>query len=99
MQPTSSGKGDAGAGCLSPPCTNTSAWVNLEDGNVNAGYLRNAITGAGAGNCPAATAQTGNYEMASWAHKLMLDMRDYANEGGKLLVDGRNIHQAMLIKP
>ena len=57
---TSSGKGDAGAGCLSPPCTNTSAFVNLEGGNVNAGYLRNAITGAGAGNCPAATAQTGD---------------------------------------
>jgi hypothetical protein len=57
---TSSGKGDAGAGCLSPPCTNTSAWVNLEGGSANAGYLRNAITGAGAGNCPASTAQTGD---------------------------------------
>jgi hypothetical protein len=57
---TSSGKGDAGAGCLSPPCTNTSAWVNLEGGNANAGYLRNAITGAGAGNCPASTGQTGD---------------------------------------
>jgi Flp pilus assembly protein TadG len=57
---TSSGKGDAGAGCLSPPCTNTSAWVNLEGGSANAGYLRNAITGAGAGNCPASTGQTGD---------------------------------------
>ena len=38
-----------------------------------------------------ATAQTGSYEMAPWSHKLMLQMRDYANEGGKLLVDGRNI--------
>lgn len=57
---TSSGKGDAGAGCLSPPCTNTSAWVNLEGGSANAGYLRNAITGAGSGNCPASTAQTGD---------------------------------------
>lgn len=57
---TSSGKGDAGAGCLSPPCTNTSAWVNLEGGSANAGYLKNAITGAGAGNCPASTGQTGD---------------------------------------
>jgi Flp pilus assembly protein TadG len=57
---TSSGKGDVGAGCLSPPCTNSSAWVNLEGGSANAGYLRNAITGAGAGNCPASTVQTGD---------------------------------------
>lgn len=57
---TSSGKGDAGAGCLSPPCTNTSAWVNLEGGSANAGYLRNAITGAGSGNCPASTVETGD---------------------------------------
>ncbi len=42
-----------------------------------------------------ATAQTGSQEMAPWAHKLMLELRDYANEGGKLIVDGRNIHQAM----
>ncbi|MCQ7029767.1 hypothetical protein MRO55_25010, partial [Escherichia coli] len=24
----------------------------------------------------------------------MLELRDYANEGGKLIVDGRNVHQA-----
>ena len=41
-----------------------------------------------------ATAQTGSQEMAPWAHKVMLEMRDYANEGGKLIVDGRNVHQA-----
>jgi Flp pilus assembly protein TadG len=57
---TSSGKGDVGAGCLSPPCTNSAAWVNLDGGSASAGYLKNAITGAGAGNCPAATAQTGD---------------------------------------
>ena len=39
------------------------------------------------------TAQTGNYEMAPWAHKVMLELREYANNGGKLLVDGRNVHQ------
>ena len=39
------------------------------------------------------TSQTGNYEMASWAHKVMLDLREYANNGGKLLIDGRNVHQ------
>ncbi len=57
---TSSGQGDAGAGCLSPPCTNTSAWVNLDGGNVNAGYLRDAITGAATGTCPASGTQTGD---------------------------------------
>jgi Flp pilus assembly protein TadG len=57
---TSSGKGDVGAGCLSPPCTNSAAWVNLDGGSPSAGYLKNAITSAGAGNCPAATAQTGD---------------------------------------
>jgi hypothetical protein len=39
------------------------------------------------------TSQTGNYEMASWAHKVMLELREYANNGGKLLIDGRNVHQ------
>ena len=29
-----------------------------------------------------------------WSHKVMLELRDYANKGGKLLVDGRNVHQA-----
>ena len=42
---------------------------------------------------PRTTAQTGNYEMAPWAHKVMLELREYANTGGKLLVDGRNVHQ------
>ena len=28
-----------------------------------------------------------------WAHNVMLELRDYANEGGKLIVDGRNVHQ------
>ncbi len=40
-----------------------------------------------------ATAQTGSFEMAPWAHKVMIELREYANEGGKLLVDGRNVHQ------
>ena len=31
--------------------------------------------------------------MAPWAHNVMLELRDYANEGGKLIVDGRNVHQ------
>src|SRR3712207_481572 len=31
--------------------------------------------------------------LASWTHKAMIAMRDYANEGGKLIVAGRNIHQ------
>lgn len=40
------------------------------------------------------TGQTGSTEMAPWAHKVMIELREYANEGGKLLVDGRNVHQA-----
>ncbi len=40
------------------------------------------------------TGQTGSFEMAPWAHKVMIELREYANEGGKLLVDGRNVHQA-----
>jgi hypothetical protein len=40
------------------------------------------------------TGQTGSLEMSSWSHKVMLELRDYANEGGKLIVDGRNVHQA-----
>ena len=40
-----------------------------------------------------ATSQTGSYEMAPWAHKIMLELREYANNGGKLLIDGRNVHQ------
>ena len=40
-----------------------------------------------------ATAQTGSQEMAPWFHHAMLQLRDYANEGGKLIVDGRNVHQ------
>jgi hypothetical protein len=40
-----------------------------------------------------ATGQTGSQEMASWAHKVMLELREYANNGGKLVVDGRNVHQ------
>jgi hypothetical protein len=41
-----------------------------------------------------ATAQTGSNEMAPWFHHAMLELRDYANEGGKLVVAGRNVHQA-----
>jgi Zinc carboxypeptidase len=40
-----------------------------------------------------ATAQAGSMRLASWAHKTMLALRDYLNEGGKAVVDGRNIHQ------
>jgi hypothetical protein len=40
-----------------------------------------------------ATTQTGSQEMAPWSHKVMLELREYANNGGKLIVDGRNVHQ------
>jgi Flp pilus assembly protein TadG len=58
---TSSGKGDVGAGCLAPPCTNSAAWVNLDpNASASAEYLKNAINAAGAGNCAGATAQMGD---------------------------------------
>ena len=31
--------------------------------------------------------------MAPWAHKMLLELREYAEIGGKLVVDGRNVHQ------
>ena len=34
---------------------------------------------------------------AAGSHKVMLELREYANEGGKLLVDGRNVHQAFTV--
>jgi len=40
-----------------------------------------------------ATAQTGSQEMAPWARKVLLELREYANNGGKLVIDGRNVHQ------
>ena len=40
-----------------------------------------------------ATSQSGGRAMAGWAHHMMLELRDYQNEGGKLIVDGRNTHQ------
>ncbi|MGH7321137.1 MAG: TadG family pilus assembly protein [Candidatus Rokuibacteriota bacterium] len=57
---SSSGTGDAGAGCLAPPCTNTSAWVSLDpNSSPNAGYLRDAITSAASGVCEPSALQTG----------------------------------------
>ena len=38
------------------------------------------------------TAQAGSQQLASWAHKTMISLRDYLNEGGKLVVGGRNAH-------
>jgi Big-like domain-containing protein/collagen triple helix repeat protein len=39
------------------------------------------------------TGATGSFRIASWAHKTMIALREYLNEGGKAIVDGRNIHQ------
>jgi hypothetical protein len=56
---TSSGKDD-GAGCVSPPCTNSAAWVNLEGGEANANYLKNAIAAAAGGACASSSLKTGD---------------------------------------
>ena len=39
------------------------------------------------------TTQSGSFTLATWAHKAMIAMRDYLNEGGKLIVGGRNAHE------
>jgi hypothetical protein len=39
------------------------------------------------------TTQSGSFTLAPWAHKAMIGLRDYLNEGGKLIVGGRNAHQ------
>ena len=39
------------------------------------------------------TTQSGSFTLAPWAHKAMIALRDYLNEGGKLVVGGRNAHQ------
>jgi Flp pilus assembly protein TadG len=58
---TSSGKvDDEGAGCLAPPCDNTAAWVNLEGGDANAEYLKQAIGDAAGGGCTTSSLQTGD---------------------------------------
>jgi len=58
---TSSGKGDVGAGCLAPPCTNTAAFVSLDtSSSPNASYLQNAINAAASGTCPLSPLQTGD---------------------------------------
>lgn len=58
---TSSGQDDTGAGCLAPPCTNTSAFVSLDpNSSPNAGYLRNAITAAANGGCATSSLETNN---------------------------------------
>lgn len=57
---TSSGQ-DEGAGCLAPPCTNTSAFVSLDaNSSPNAGYLRQAITAAANGGCATSNLETNN---------------------------------------
>jgi Flp pilus assembly protein TadG len=56
-----SSSGQAGAGCLAPPCTNSAAWVSINPGtSPSANYLQTAINTAGSGNCPVSSLQTGN---------------------------------------
>ncbi len=39
------------------------------------------------------TTKAGSLRLASWAHKTMIAVREYLNEGGKAIVAGRNIHE------
>jgi len=53
--------GQTGNGCLAPPCTNSSAWVNLTGTSTpNANNLQTAINNAAGGNCPTSALQTGD---------------------------------------
>ena len=56
-------------------------------------FIPQETTETNARHLPSATQQSGSTILASWAHKTMLAMRDYLNEGGKAIVAGRNIHQ------
>ena len=56
-------------------------------------FIPQEATETSARHLPSATQQSGSTILASWAHKTMLAMRDYLNEGGKAVVAGRNIHQ------
>ena len=56
-------------------------------------FIPQETTETNARHLPSATQQSGSTILASWAHKTMLAMRDYLNEGGKAVVAGRNIHQ------
>jgi hypothetical protein len=57
-------------------------------------FVPQDITNTNPRRMTSATAQTGSQEMAGWFHHAMLELRDYANEGGKLIVTGRGVHQA-----
>ncbi|HXH82183.1 MAG TPA: pilus assembly protein TadG-related protein [Candidatus Tectomicrobia bacterium] len=59
---TSSGKGgEEGGTCITPPCTNTGAWVNLDGTSTpNAEYLRQKIQDAANGGCAPSNLQTGD---------------------------------------
>jgi hypothetical protein len=58
---TSSGKGDAGAGCLAPPCTNTAAWASLDPSkDPNTPNIQQQINNANGGVCTGSPLQTGN---------------------------------------
>ena len=56
-------------------------------------FIPQEATETNARHLPGATQMSGSTVLASWAHKTMLAMRDYLNEGGKAIVAGRNIHQ------
>jgi hypothetical protein len=46
-----------------------------------------------------ATSPSGSTEMASWAFKSWIALRDYLNEGGKVVFAGRNAHVPFLSTP
>ncbi len=56
-------------------------------------FIPQDVTNSNPRRVTSPTAQTGSQEMAPWFHHAMLQLRDYANEGGKLIVAGRNVHQ------
>ena len=49
-------------------------------------FIPQDITNTNPKRINSATSQTGSNEMAPWFHHAMLELRDYANEGGKLIV-------------
>lgn len=42
---------------------------------------------------PSSPDAAGSQVMSDWAHHAMIQLRDFLNEGGKMVVAGRNVHQ------
>ena len=59
-------------------------------------YIPQDATNPNPRHLPTPTTGSGSTEMASWSFKAWIALRDYLNEGGKVLFAGRNAHVPFL---